>query len=107
MRVGGGRKKLLLSICEAELEEVSGHEHEQHQPSDGQIQSTAHQSRTNKDVEQGAQQHVLLDDVCLETESCPVQAHVEGSLKHVKTSDGVNGEKIKNTALRVRTVRSF
>merc|ERR1719323_1670298 len=54
-------QEILLSICEAELEEVDGHEREQHQTSDDQIQLTAHQSRrqllipsplqTNEDVQ--------------------------------------------------------
>ena len=64
---------------------------EQHQTSDTQTHLTAHQSlrqfqvprslQSNKDVQQGAQQHILLDDVCLETESCPVQAHVEKAVR--------------------------
>ena len=33
--------------------------------------------QTSKDVRPSALQHVLLDDVCLETESFTVQAHAE------------------------------
>ena len=38
-------QEILLSICKAELKEVNGHEHEQHQASDSQTQLTTHQSR--------------------------------------------------------------
>ena len=38
-------QEILLSVCKAELKEVNGHEHEQHQASDGQTQLTTHQSR--------------------------------------------------------------
>ena len=54
-------QEILLSICEAELKEVNGHEREQHQPSDSQIHLTTHKSRrqllipsplqTNEDVQ--------------------------------------------------------
>ena len=38
-------QEILLSICKAELKEVNGHDHEQHQASDSQTQLTIHQSR--------------------------------------------------------------
>ena len=38
-------QEILLIICEAELKEVNGHEHEQHQASDSQTQLATHQSR--------------------------------------------------------------
>ena len=55
-----------------------------------------------KKCNQGAQQHVLLVEVCLETHTCPTQAHVETSvsvevvwsLEYVLISDG--GHNIKN-----------
>ena len=56
--------------------------------------SRSHQ--TNRKMQQGAQQHVLLVDVCLETHPCPTQAHEEISvsvevvlsLEYVLISDG-------------------
>ena len=71
--------------------------------------------QTNKDVQQSAQQHVLLDDVYLEICSCPTQAHVEidvsvevvWSLEHVMISDGEHNN-VKNqenrTSCRSRSV---
>ena len=71
-------------------------------------------SNQQKKMQQGAQQHVLLVEVCLETHPCPTQAHVEisdsvevvWSLEYVLISDG--GQNIKNNqedrTLRERSV---
>ena len=86
---------------------MTDYEREQHQYSDDKIQLTTHQSRrqllvphllqTNKDVQHSAQQHVLFDDVCLETKS--------GSLEHVQIPDGMHhNEQMRKTALRVSPV---
>ena len=58
-------QQILPSVSETELEEVNGHEREQHQSNDGQIQMAAHQRRrqllirssfqTDDDVQQSAQ----------------------------------------------------
>jgi len=103
-------QEILLSICKAELEEVNGHECEQHQTRDGQIQLAAHQPRgqllipsslqTHEDVQQSAQQHILLDNVGLKSEACPIQTDVEvtvaveivRSLEHMKISDRVHND---------------
>ena len=68
-------------------QEVSGHEREQHQTSDSQIQLATHQSRrqllissplqTREDVLQRTQQPIFLDDVLLESKACTVQTNVE------------------------------
>ena len=69
------------------VQKVSGHEREQHQTSDSQIQLATHQSRrqllissppqTREDVLQRTQQPIFLDDVRLESKACTVQTNVE------------------------------
>ena len=111
---------MLPSICKAELQEVSGHESEQHQHRDGELQLAANQSRgqllfpsslkTHENVQQSAQQHILLDNVGLKSEACAIQQHVVvivpveivRSPEHMKISDRVHhAEKGQSTALLV------
>ena len=111
---------ILLSVRETELEEMNCHERGQHQTSDSQIQLSALQFRrqllprslqTNKDAQQSAQQHLLFDDVFLETQSCPIHANVEiavlGEVVLISDGRGTTMRKIKKTALRVSPVRSL
>ena len=79
----------LVGVAEAELEQVDGHEGEQHEARDGQVQDAdalaLHQGQlhvpgslqAHKDVEQHGQEDVLLNDVGWKAEARPVQPHVE------------------------------
>ena len=65
---GRGSQVMLLSVRDTELGEM-------HQTS-GQL-LVPRSLQSNKDVQHGAEQPVILDDVCLDTFPCPIQAHVE------------------------------
>ena len=86
---------------------VNGHDFERHPTRDGRVQLAASTQgqlpipssfQTHEDVQQCAQQHILLDNVGLKSEACPTATDVEvivaiqtvRSLEHVKISARVN-----------------
>mmetsp|Transcript_14698 Transcript_14698/g.15963 ORF Transcript_14698/g.15963 Transcript_14698/m.15963 type:complete len:220 (+) Transcript_14698:150-809(+) len=79
-----------LSSTESELIQMDHHEGEQGDPGNCQVHLSGIQSIVHTDIpcplnghnhmQQSCQQNVLLDDVGLQTESCPVQPHVEISV---------------------------
>ena len=110
--------EILFGVSESDLKEVNGHERQQHQSNDVQIQLTAHQRRrqllipssfqTDGDVQQSAQQQVFLDDVRLETEACPIQPDVEMTVtveivRFLGFKQNTETEQKKKTKKRYRT----
>mmetsp|Transcript_13542 Transcript_13542/g.34069 ORF Transcript_13542/g.34069 Transcript_13542/m.34069 type:complete len:533 (+) Transcript_13542:299-1897(+) len=92
------------------LEQVHGHESQQHQARDGHVQASGSDGvgngdvpgplQPNDDVQEPGQQHVLLDDVGVEPEARPVQAHVEVAVpveviraqEHVQVAHSVHNQ---------------
>mmetsp|Transcript_89046 Transcript_89046/g.197836 ORF Transcript_89046/g.197836 Transcript_89046/m.197836 type:complete len:400 (+) Transcript_89046:23-1222(+) len=102
----------LVSVTEAELEEVDRHEGEEHKARDGEIQHANALAlcqcelhvpgplEANEDVQQNGQENVLLHDIGREAEAGPVEAHVEvaiaveviGALEDVEVADRVDND---------------
>mmetsp|Transcript_11834 Transcript_11834/g.15998 ORF Transcript_11834/g.15998 Transcript_11834/m.15998 type:complete len:284 (-) Transcript_11834:413-1264(-) len=102
----------LVCVTKAELEEVNRHEGHKHEAGDGQIQDAetraAHKLQlhvpsaleSNHGMQGNGQDNVLLHNIGGQSESCPVQAHVEvtisieviGSLEHMEVAHGMDDE---------------
>mmetsp|Transcript_90009 Transcript_90009/g.205699 ORF Transcript_90009/g.205699 Transcript_90009/m.205699 type:complete len:492 (+) Transcript_90009:175-1650(+) len=97
-------------LGQAVLEQVDAHESKQHQPRDSHVQSSGSDGIGNGDVpsplepdydvQKPGKQHVLFNDVGVEAEAGPVQAHVEvsvpveivGSQENVQVAHSVHNQ---------------
>mmetsp|Transcript_102858 Transcript_102858/g.296188 ORF Transcript_102858/g.296188 Transcript_102858/m.296188 type:complete len:378 (-) Transcript_102858:755-1888(-) len=100
----------LVRVAEAELEEVNGHEGQEDQARDGQIERPPtlglHQSQlhvpsalyTDECMQENRQGDVLFDDICGQTKACPVETHIKIAIpveiirafEHMQIADGVD-----------------